>query len=832
MMSNNISLKFKNLRHYADQIILIILALIGLSLYIFYEINAIDKKEKSYISISNSIHSLELINKDFDNFFLNRKIVINYDKIETKISDFTHNLQFLKNALKKRGYDPYLEKIKTDFSTKKEIIEKYKSYSAFSLYTLLYIINNTRDIKARTKGTLSEIKQIHTHIDASLYSLIETYLNLDINKNQIDQSLAMLKDRDIPHPNAIQLLEQMKTTLEKITYVDGLRKKAALIPLENDITTLNTKFNQEHNRLVYHQNRILYIIFTLSVFLILLLFFTYIRTLQIKKELLAFKYAVENSDDSIVITDKDRLITYVNDASVKTSGYRYDEVIGKNPNILRSEQLSQDFYDEINRVLASGRKWSGEFINKKKNGEIYYEKSSITPMMTNNKLTGYLAIKLDVTDYVHQKEKMEYLAYHDSLTALPNRLCLKNMLFNMKNDLNHNILSLLFIDIDGFKTINDAIGHETGDEILKKIAHMLCAYTKKDNSVFRIGGDEFAILSLDKDDESIRIAHDILNLFKDLIIIDNFKSRISISIGIATCVDGRKDTATLIKQADIALNQVKEHGKNSYMVFNKELSDRIQQKWQIEQALATALKNHEFYVVYQPKYNLKSKKLISLEALIRWNHPKLGQIPPDYFIPIAEDLSLIHEIGNFVFRKACEDFTIIKQQYPYLENISVNVSASQLVNKTLLRDFQSIMDACHVKATDIGIEVTETHIMYDIDENITSLQQMREEGFQIVLDDFGTGYASMAYLKNLPIEVLKIDKTFVDNISIDASDINIVKATIAISRSLGYKTVAEGIETKAQEDILRNLGVDEGQGYFYSEPKTREALIALIKTIS
>lgn len=714
-------------------------------------------------------------------------------------------------------------------------MEKFKSYNSTTLYSLIHIINMSNKIKDDIDTNIKNVKQLNPLINRSLYDFIELYLNQGVKGKTIYENLQKLKkqNRIVNNPQIAIFLAQIEESMNKIIHAGSIKSKAIAIPIDAEISALNSAFNTKHRELMSYNERVLYIILFISILLIFILFYTYMKSLKIKQELLSFRHTVENSDNSIVITDKDRRITYVNDTFVKMPGFTKKEVLGQNPRIFKSGKLPKEFYDNMNAVLNKRQKWFGEFINKKKNGEIYYEKSSITPIINNDKLIGYLAIKLDVTDYINQQQKLEFLVYHDSLTSLLNRLSLNMMLIEEKQKIrqDHHSLSLLFIDLDDFKSINDTLGYEIGDEVLKKIATMLKIYIKEYGIVFRTGGDEFAILLSYKIDNSIKTASDILQMLNEPIFIDGISLKIGVSIGIARYTK-EKDISVLIKNADMALHRAKRNGKNQYFIFNKQLSDEVHKKWEIEQALSNALKNHEFYVVYQPKYDLLTKKFSSLEALIRWENDKLGMIPPDYFIPIAEDLSLIHEIGKFVFMKSCEDFVEFKKYYPKLQSVSINVSASQLINKNLAKDFQNIMKNYDIAPSNIGIEVTETHIMHDVDENIISLQEMKNLGFQILLDDFGTGYSSMSYLKKLPIEVLKIDKSFVDNICTDINDVNIIKATVAISKSLGYKTIAEGVETKEQEDILLDLGVDYAQGYLFSKPKTKKELIDFMKNLS
>jgi diguanylate cyclase (GGDEF)-like protein/PAS domain S-box-containing protein len=599
----------------------------------------------------------------------------------------------------------------------------------------------------------------------------------------------------------------------------------------NSPTVLNARYNfsqfwdgrakEEKN-----QNIIFNIIFFLAGLFLVVIFISYLRLLKLKEELISFKYAVENSDDSVVVTDKNRQITYVNEAFVKTTGYTKEEAYGKNPNILKSGKMPQEFYEDMNEILNRGEKWSGEFINKDKFGNIYYEQASITPMYLGGVLRGYLAIKLNITDYIKQKQEVEFLAYHDSLTKLSNRYSMKKELEKVFS-LGTIGLDLMFLDLDGFKFINDTLGHNIGDILLKKIALRLKNSVSKTDLVFRTGGDEFAVIVryTSKVSHSAKLAYKIIDEINRTIVIGKHKLKVGISIGIAKYSKERDDLTSLLKHADIAMYEAKLKGKNRFKFYTKKLALRLQKKMQTERLLENAINNGEMYVVYQPKYELNSKKIIGFEALLRWDSSELGSVSPAYFIPIAESLSIIHDIGSFVFKKACGDFKELKKVYKDLKSISTNLSTSQLMNKNLLNEFKNITKELEIEPKNIALEITETNVMKNIKKSAEILNEMRNFGFEIELDDFGTGYSSMSYLKKLPISIIKIDKSFVDDILIDENDVKIIKAMILVSKSFGYKTIAEGIENLAQENLLKNLGVDYGQGFYFSKPKRKEELI-------
>jgi len=826
---------FKEFIKNIDLLTIFMLVLMGFIAMIFVYTQYVSSSEKKYTAYYNNLIKIKIINKDFDSFVSSQRKLINLDSIAKEIKQFQDTIVLLKNSNIYESYGAELKEnlieVERLFFKKRNLLEKFKSYNASSLYSISYIMSLSDAIK-RDKIFSEQKVYVDELLDSSLSDLFRIYLNMQINTSSLDNNILELEKLKKQTKELVAFQLNIKSAKKILKKIENIKIKVSKIELEKDILLLSNELDIKHRKIQKREEQIATYM-SVSVFMLLaILMYVYTTSIKNKKELMSFRYAVENSDDTIVITDVDRRITYVNDAFAKNTGYTKKEALGQNPSILKSGDLPEEFYINLNSILDKGQKWCGDFINKTKNGEIYYEKSSITPMFLNNKLTGYLAIKLNITEYIKEQKKTEFLAYHDSLTLLPNRRQMKKTISEeLKNiETNGNKLSLLFLDLDGFKNVNDTLGHDVGDLLLCDISNKLVKYSKKENSVFRTGGDEFAILLCTSIDDSEKIAKDILNTINEQICINEHVLRIGASIGIARYTNTKENLISLLKHADIAMYEAKQNGKNRYKYYTKNMSNAINKKMITEQALSTALENGEFYVVYQPKYSLETREIVSMEALIRWKNSDLGVVPPDYFIPIAENMNVINAIGEFVFTKACEDFMQINKISNAIQKVSINVSLSQLIEKNLLDTFKNIVETTGMSSHNIGIEVTETHIMHDIEENIKTLNAMRDYGFSVILDDFGTGYSSMSYLKKLPINNLKIDKSFIDNICTDKSDLEIVKATIAISKSFNYGIVAEGIETKEQEALLFNMGVEFGQGYFFSKPKTKENLIKFIKS--
>jgi diguanylate cyclase (GGDEF)-like protein len=427
--------------------------------------------------------------------------------------------------------------------------------------------------------------------------------------------------------------------------------------------------------------------------------------------------------------------------------------------------------------------------------------------------------------FSNQKE-MYYLAYHDALTMLPNRLQFEEYILALIQNKKQNFI-LLFIDLDRFKVINDTLGHDIGDEILITISKRLKKTLGKKSFVARLGGDEFiAIIHYNNRFKEIEIILDtLIEEVRKPLIIKEYNLNITSSIGVVKYPQDAQDKNTLLKYADSAMYHAKDIGKDTYAFYNTQLSVDMHRRLELEQALTTALKKEEFSLMFQPQYDLNSQEMIAVEALVRWESPLLGSVSPDEFISVAEDIGLIIKLGYHIFREACLAYMHWKKQGLILNLIAINISSMQFRQLDAFDNFKKIIKETGIDPHHIEIELTERYIMEYSSNKLSILDELRSIGCQISIDDFGTGYSSMSYLKRLSIDTIKIDKSFVDDLANNKHDAEVSKAIILLSQTLGYKVIAEGIETKEQEDILRNYGCDMGQGYYFSKPIEREELI-------
>ena len=484
--------------------------------------------------------------------------------------------------------------------------------------------------------------------------------------------------------------------------------------------------------------------------------------------------------------------------------------------------------------LTTRDRWTGKMYNKAKDGKTIPIWLTITVVRDKiGAIANFIAIYTNLEEIIEMEEKADFLAYHDSLTHLPNRAHFEReivRIFDIAKKNNEKI-AILFIDLDRFKVINDTLGHHVGDDMLIYLAKRIKNILRKDDLLARIGGDEFVIIldPLKERKDAAKMAEKILAVIREPIEVQSYHLHTTASIGIAVYPDDGSEKSEIIKYADSAMYYAKEQGKDRYEFYTKQLSIDIQIRLDLEQELKHALKHKEIYVHYQPKYDLGSGKVSGAEALVRWYNPMLGQVPPDLFISIAEETGAIIDLGYFVFEEACKAFMYWRQEGLNIDNIAVNISSIQFREENLLENFKKVIEKVGIPPQNIEIEITESFIMEYSTNNLTILEELRSIGCQISIDDFGTGYSSMSYMKSLPLDTIKIDKSFVTDLPHDMHDVEVSKAIIALSKSLGYVVIAEGIENKLQETFLKENGCDIGQGYYFSKPLDTRAFVAFVK---
>lgn len=551
------------------------------------------------------------------------------------------------------------------------------------------------------------------------------------------------------------------------------------------------------------------------------------------EEELRFADRVFNSTvEGVLVTDVNGTILTVNPAFETITGYRKAEVVGKNPRILKSGRHGTDFYREIWRSVSVVGQWRGELWNRRKNGEIYPEWLTISVVKNpEGSVTHYVAVFSDITTIKVAQEKIDFLAYHDSLTQLPNRALLRDRLEHalQRAKREQTSLALLFFDLDRFKSVNDTLGHTVGDELLIEVGRRIGGLIRASDTLARLGGDEFVLLMEDDADatHASAVARKLLGVFETPQLISGHELTVTTSIGIALFPDDGKDADTLLKHADLAMYEAKSQGRNNCQFFSPGLTAGAFERLVMENALRSAVTRDQLVLHYQPQIELQSGVLSGVEALVRWMHPDLGLVSPAQFIPLAEEMGIIGDIGAWVLHEACRQMVAWDAEGFHVPQVAVNLSARQIDRDELISLTSSALSGSGLAASRLELEVTESMIMRQPERAMEVLGALRSQGVALAIDDFGTGYSSLAYLKRLPLDRLKIDQSFVHDIGRDRGGEAIIRAVIAMAGSLGLSTVAEGIEHASQAAFLRTEGCHAGQGYLYDRPLPAADLLAV-----
>lgn len=531
-----------------------------------------------------------------------------------------------------------------------------------------------------------------------------------------------------------------------------------------------------------------------------------------------------NTSEGMMITDADNNIITVNSAFTKITGYSLNDVMGKNPSILSSGQHNLAFYQSMWAELESSGQWVGEIWNRRKNGELYPGRLAINTIPNpNGTVHRRIAIFSDITDWHAALEKIEQLAFFDQLTRLPNRKLFHDRLAQeiKKAHRDGSIVTLLFIDLDHFKEVNDALGHDIGDLLLIEAANRIRKQVRDYDTLARLGGDEFTVILSQVYDASDagNIALSIISCLSEPFLLHDHEAFVSASIGIASYPDDATTPTNLIKNADQAMYAAKDNGRGRFHFFTKALQEASEFRSHLAMDLHHALEMSQLEVYYQPIIELEGGSIQKAEALLRWKHPEHGFISPSVFIPIAEDSGLIHQIGDWVFMQAVQQVKKWQSIWGEAFQISVNKSPAQFVGeKNNHRHWFEKLHELQLPWNSIVIEITE-RLLVSEDAKITDkLLNFRDVGIEIAIDDFGTGYSSLAYLKKFDIDYLKIDQSFTKNLAPESSDLALCEAIVVMAHKLGLKVIAEGVETQDQHDLLHDIGCDFGQGYLYSKP--------------
>jgi len=545
------------------------------------------------------------------------------------------------------------------------------------------------------------------------------------------------------------------------------------------------------------------------------------RRVEEAQELMARVFS--NSSEAIIITDADNRIIATNPAFTNLTGYAQEEALGRNPSFLSSGTTPRETYVQMWSEIARHGVWRGELWDRRKSGEPFPKWLSISVVRDKaGKVLNYIGSFIDISERKASEEKIQHLAHYDALTDLPNRSSLHERLELALGYCRRSgkQLALLLIDLDRFKLINDSYGHNIGDQLLIQVANRLTKAVRDSDIVARLGGDEFVVVlpGIETISDAAHVAGKVVGAVSKPYLIDGHDQRTSPSIGISLYPDDAVEISDLIKNADVAMYHAKANGRGSFQFFTAAMNVAAVKRMDIESDLRTALERQEFVLHYQPQVDLKSRRLVGFEALVRWLHPAKGLIAPDEFIPIAEDTGLIVPLGEWILGEACRQLKEWHGKGADRLRMSVNLSAVQFHDKDLLNQVNNALAETGLAPEWLDLEVTETMAMRSPKDSIVTMRALRDIGVTLAIDDFGTGYSSLAYLKLFPIQALKIDRSFVKDIEKDSNDAAICDATIVLAHKLNLDVIAEGVETEAQLEFLRRAGCRTIQGYLISRP--------------
>lgn len=544
--------------------------------------------------------------------------------------------------------------------------------------------------------------------------------------------------------------------------------------------------------------------------------------------------AVELSPSAVMISDAEGRIEYVNPAFERTSGYSLSEVLGQTPFGIEVYSRSDRNYTGVIEKITSGESWSGELQSQKKTGEIYWENVFFSPIHNDEgEISHYLAVKEDISLRREQEEQLARQAFYDPMTDLPNRMLAFERLRQamVRADRSGRMVAVIFIDLDHFKSVNDTMGHSYGDQLLIESAKRLKNCIRSEDTVARLGGDEFLVLLTDlvRVETTQPVIDKIIDCFNETFRLGSNEIHVTASVGISIYPNDAQQESDLLRNADIAMYHAKAKGRNRFKFFTEEMDAEAHERLSIEVELRNALERNELFLEYQPVVDGYSGHVVGFEALARWQSPTFGLVPPNKFIPIAEETGLIHEIGLWVLNEACNTLSYFREQGFERLRVAVNVSSKQFQDFGLVDSVKNALEDANIPSYCLALEITETLLLEEREEVTKIIDQLTGIGVQLSVDDFGTGYSSLGYLKKYPFNTLKIDRSFVQNIVDDADDLNLTKAIIAMAHALHLEVIAEGVEDKVQHALLRAESCDFIQGYLISRPIGADALLEFVQ---
>lgn len=558
---------------------------------------------------------------------------------------------------------------------------------------------------------------------------------------------------------------------------------------------------------------------------------------ETEKNLQLYAKVFETSNDAIVISSKHNVVEQVNPAFSRITGFEPEEVVGKNPSVLSSGKQDREFYREMWTQLLMKGCWQGEIWNRRKNGEVYAEWLSIVAIHNElGLIERFVGVFSDITQRKEAEQLIHRQANYDALTELPNRRLFWDRLSQAllqaqanESQSSEAQVALLYVDLDGFKPVNDTFGHEYGDLLLKQVAVIMKSLIRITDTVARLGGDEFALILPSYSRAQLReIAHSIVDQLKQPIMVKDKLIYIGASVGISIYPELANDQEALVHQADSAMYYVKNKSKSSFAIYNSEMEVVAYERIQLEQDLRDALNKGQIKVIFQPLYDAKSERIVSAEALLRWQHPVRGLLMPDLFIPLAEETGIIHSLGEWTLREICKQAVGALSDIGFVR-VAVNISPKQFAQADFVIQVENILRETGFPAQYLELEVTERLIINDLNATASVLKQLSEIGVSVVVDDFGIGYASLNDLRQYPVTELKFDRSFIKDVCRSPQDSGMIRSMAELAHQMGMKVVAEGVEDSDSLALLKQMGCDFIQGFVYHEPMAMSELVQLLE---
>ncbi|MES2152874.1 MAG: EAL domain-containing protein [Pseudomonadota bacterium] len=551
---------------------------------------------------------------------------------------------------------------------------------------------------------------------------------------------------------------------------------------------------------------------------------------QAEEKLRLSATVLEHIADGVMVVGADGTIVAINPAFTQITGYTEMEALGQDSTLTRSSRHDESFYQQLWEELVANGFWRGEIWNLRKNGELYLEWLTISAVRDNQGITThYVGVFSDITKVKESQEKLDHMAHHDPLTALPNRLLFHDRLHHALQRAGRDMqqLAILFIDLDRFKNVNDTLGHHIGDELLKQVASALSGRLRDGDTLARLGGDEFIVLLENVDGQfgAGHVAEKLMAMFEQPFIVSDYELFVTGSVGISLYPNDATDLNMLIRNADVAMYQAKARGRNGYQFYAPSMTGEGVERLRLEAMLRRSIEKNEIFLNYQPQVEIDTGRLIGVEALVRWDNPELGLVPPIRFIPLAEDTGFINQLGKWVLYESCRQMMRWQEAGLHVPKIAVNLSVKQFERGSIVNMVADILKETGLEPERLQLEVTESVIM-NTGDALVFINDLHSIGVGLAIDDFGTGYSSLAYLKQLPVQTLKIDRSFIKDISTDVNDEAIAIAIIQLGKSLNLSVIAEGVETEEQAAFLLRHGCNQAQGYFYSRPVLPDDLMS------